>query len=181
MKKVILIIALAITAFISCQKNPVEKTATVDLAGQWYLIYNCVDANGDIVPGFEDFNAGYSLALTFNTAANTPDSIWVSDLDNMLGFQVKVPCNLSGLTFGSEDAGVNIMEGGYAITNGYTDGSAIIKNGKILKGAATTPSGMPADSIYFEFALGADALAAYYGYDHYQAVGYRYTGFAADE
>ncbi len=179
MKKVIIVIALAIVAVVACQKNPIEKTATVDLAGQWYLIYNCVDENGEIIPGFEDFNDGYSLGLTFNTAANKTDSIFVSDeAGNLLGFQVKVPCNLSNLTFGSEDPAPNISPDR---ASSYIGETAIIKNGKILRGAATTPSGMPADSIYFEVKFDSDALAAHYGYDHYQAVGYRYTGFAADE
>ena len=178
MKKVIIIIALAIAAFVACEKNPVEKTATAALAGQWYVIYNCVDANGDIIPGFEDFNGGYSLALTFNTAANKTDSIWVSDSKdmNLLGYQVKVPCNLEALTFGSEDEGDNIYG-----PSTYIGDKAIVKNGKIMPGQATTPSGMPADSIFFEVKLVGDAYAAYYGYDHYQVVGYRYTGFAADE
>lgn len=180
MKKVTIILALLALAVFSCQKDPIGKTATVDLAGQWYLIYNCVDANGDIIPGFEDFNGGYSLGLTFNTAANDKDSIWVSDLTNLLGFQVKVPCDLAKLTFGSEDSFPNIDMGG-AQGDGDIGATAIIKNGKILKGAATTPSGMPADSIFFEVILDSDAYAAAYGYDHYQAVGYRYTGFAADE
>ncbi|MCR5519875.1 MAG: hypothetical protein K6F21_06050 [Bacteroidales bacterium] len=182
MKKFIIFIALAIVAFaVSCQKDPIEKTATVDLAGQWYIIYNCVDANGDIVPGFEDFNGGYSMAITFNTASNTTDSIFVSDLDNLLGFQVKVACDVANLTFGSTNEEANIMTDGTGIKKGYIDSTAVIKNGKIMLGAATTPSGMPADSIYFEVSLGSDAMAAYYGYDHYQAVGYRYTGLANDD
>ena len=178
MKKVIIIIAATIAAFVACQKNPVENTATVALAGQWYVIYNCVDANGEIIPGFEDFNEGYSLALTFNTAANQTDSIWVSDSKdmNLLGYQVKVPCNIDALTFGSENESANVYG-----PSTYIGDKAIVKNGKIMKGAAKTPSGMPADSIFFEVKLDGDALAAYYGYDHYQVVGYRYTGFAADE
>lgn len=167
-----------ILGIVACQKNPIEKTAAVDLAGQWYLIYNCVDADGEIIPGFEDFNEGYSLGLTFSTAANKADSIFVSDeAGNLLGFQVKVPCNVADLTFGSEDPAANISPA----KNPNIGATAIIKNGKIIRGAATTPSGMPADSIYFEVKFADDAYAAYFGYDHYQAVGYRYTGFAADE
>lgn len=178
MKKVIIAISIVLLGIVSCEKNPIEKTATVDLAGQWYVIYNCVDENGEIIPGFEDFNGGYTLALTFNTAANQTDSIWVSDSKdmNLLGYQVKVPCNVGNLTFGSENESANVYG-----PSTYIGDKAIVKNGKILKGAATTPSGMPADSIFFEVKLSGDAYAAYYGYDHYQVVGYRYTGFAADE
>jgi len=183
MKKILVIVTIAIAALaISCKKDPIGRTQTADLAGQWYIIYNCVDANGDIVPGFEDFNGGYTLALTFSTASNRADSIWVSDTENsnLLGFQVKVPCDLSSLTFGSENEAVNVNEDG-AMADGYIGATAIVKKGKIMLGAAKTPSGMPADSIFFEVSFKDDAYAANYGYDHYQAVGYRYTGFAADE
>ena len=184
MKKVLFIIAAAIVAFaISCQKDPIGKTDAAALAGQWYVIYNCVDANGDIVPGFEDFNGGYSLALTFSVASNAKDSIWVSDTEesNLLGYQVKVPCNLGALTFGSETEEPNRHPNSAGIGAGYMTDKAVVSKGKILLGAAKTPSGMPADSIFFEIKLSDDALAAAYGYDHYQVVGYRYTGFAADE
>ena len=176
-KALIIVFALAFACF-ACQKNPVENTATVDLAGQWYVIYNCLDENGEPIEGFEDFNEGYSMALTFSTASNTKDSIWVSDSKdmNLLGYQVKVPCNLQTLTFGSENVETNVYGPGK-----YIGDKAIVRNGKIMKGAATTPSGMPADSIYFELKLIDDAIAAAYGYDSYQVCGFRYTGFAADE
>lgn len=176
MKKVTIILALLALAVFSCQKDPVGKTATVDLAGQWQIVYNCVDANGDFVDVWDD----PSMALTFNTAANDKDSIWFSDLGNLLGIQVKIPCNLADLTFGSDDQFENINTDG-ALGDGDIDAGTIIKNGKILKGAATTPSGMPADSIYFEIFIENDGYAAGYGYDHYTAAGFRYTGFAADE
>ena len=109
---------------------------------------------------------------------NAKDSIWVSDTPehNLLGFQVKVPCNLEKLTFGSDNEEVNIYG-----PSDYIGQMAIIKNGKILKGAAKTPSGMPADSIIFEVKFPEDAIAAYYSCDHYLASGFRYTGLAADE
>ena len=181
MKKVIIIIALAIAAFVACEKNPVENTATVAMAGQWYVQYHVVDADCNIIA--EDFfGLGNSLALTFNTAYNTPDTIWVSDSKdiNFLGYQLKVPCNQSDLTFGSDEQADNVCLAG-AIADGDIGTKAIIKNGKILLGAATTPSGMPADSICYELIIDADGYAAYYGYDHYLVTGYRYTGFAADE
>lgn len=180
-KAIIFLTVLALGVFASCNeklKNPIEKTATVDLAGQWYVIYNCIDAEGKVIEGFEDFNGGYTLALTFNVTSNSKDSIWVSDTKemNLLGYQVKVPCNLGGLTFGVDKELANIYG-----PSQYIGDKAIIKNGKILKGKATTPSGMPADSIYFELKLIDDVIAASYGYDAYQVTGYRYTGFAADE
>lgn len=180
MKKLFTILALVVAAIaltISCQKDPIGKTATVDLAGQWQIVYNCVDANGDFVDVWDD----PSMAITFNTAANDADSIWFSDLGGLFSIQVKIPCNLADLTFGSDVAGVNIDETGADLAAGYIGVGTTIKNGKILKGAATTPSGMPADSIYCEIFIENDLYAATYGYDHYTAAGFRYTGFAADE
>lgn len=178
MKKAVIIVFALVLGFVACKKNPVENTATVDLAGQWYVIYNCLDASGKPIEGFEDFNGGYSMALTFSTASNTADSIWVSDTKdmNLLGYQVKVPCNLQNLTFGSSTEETNVYG-----PSDYIGEKAIITNGKIILGGAKTPSGMPADSIYFELKLMDDAYAATYGYDRYQVLGYRYTGFAADE
>ena len=45
--------------------------------------------------------------------------------------------------------------------------------GKVLAGAATTPSGMPADSIVFFVNVQGD--------DTYKIAGFRRTGFPADE
>ena len=184
MKKVLFIIAAAIAAFaISCQKDPIGKTQTADLAGQWYVLYKGVDANGNIVPGLDDLNGGYSLALTFSVASDAADSIWVSDTENsnFLGYQVKVPCNLGELTFGSETEEPNRHPYSTGIEEGDITGKAVVSRGKILLGAAKTPSGMPADSIYFEVKLSDDAKAASKGCDHYQVVGYRYTGLEKDD
>ena len=180
MKKIFIILTIAFaTLAVSCQKYPVENTATVDLAGQWYLQYDAVDESGAVV--FEDFNEGYSLGLTFNTSANTTDYIFVSDIDNLLGFQAKVPCNIANLTFGSDAEVDNVYADSWAIDAGYISDKVIVKNGKITRGTGKTPSGMPADEISFEVILSDDLLANAYGYHHYKAYGYRYTGFAADE
>ena len=48
-----------------------------------------------------------------------------------------------------------------------------VTDGKVLAGAATTPSGMPADSIVFFVNIQGD--------DTYKIAGFRRTGFPADE
>lgn len=181
MKKIFTLLAIAIALVaVSCEKTPIESTATVDLAGQWYVTYQAVDDAGNVID--DDFNGGYSLALTFNTSANDTDHILISDEGNHLGWKAKVPCNLSALTFGSSEMLPNI-EG----ETDYHGAGIIINNGKIVKGGAETPSGMPADSIYFEVTLEDDYYIGYYSYyeygdyTHYIVSGYRYTGFAADE
>lgn len=77
-------------------------------------------------------------------------------------------------------------------------------NGKITTGGATTPSGMKADAIEFEFYTDGDDIGYYFdinyglehepgdlrmgvsfgdldGFDHYKVSGFRYTGFKEDE
>ena len=56
-----------------------------------------------------------------------------------------------------------------------------ISDGKILKDAATTPSGMPADSIVFYVEFDDDPYPGLYGYKNYRVSGYRYTGLANDD
>lgn len=67
-----------------------------------------------------------------------------------------------------------------------------ITDGKILKGAATTPSGMPADSIVFyiefddDFSYNEETddyeyTPTLYGFKSYRLSGYRYTGFTNDD
>ena len=58
------------------------------------------------------------------------------------------------------------MQGAPKITLSITDG-------KVLEGEATTPSGMPADSIVFFVNVQGD--------DTYKIAGFRRTGFAEDE
>ena len=183
MKKIFTIIALSLALVaVSCKKEAIENTATVDMAGQWYVQYHGVDANGAIMPGFEDFNGGFSLALSFNTSANTPNELFLSDTENsnFLGYQVKVPCDLASMTFGTATAVDNVHPDSYAKGEGWGK-KVTISNGKIMLQAAHTPSGMPADSIVFEIKLEGDTFAAAYGHDHYQVTGYRYTGLAADD
>ena len=60
------------------------------------------------------------------------------------------------------------------------DSKLTITNGKILPGAATTPSGMPADSIVFNVTFNDDTYPTDYGFDSYRVAGYRYTGFTKD-
>lgn len=68
-----------------------------------------------------------------------------------------------------------------------------ITDGKILKGAATTPSGMPADSIVFYVEFDDDYTQldeesdeveytpTAFGFKNYRISGYRYTGFTNDD
>lgn len=170
MKKILFIASfLLCAAFTSCEKDEIGGTATEALAGQWYVVYDGVSASGEVT--MEDpFGVGRSLLLTYNTSANDGKEIFVDDLSNFWDFKVKTPCNVGALSFGSATAAEDLKNG---IDVELTDG-------KILKGAAATPSGAAADSICFYVVFSDDKYVGKY-WDKIRVSGYRYTGLAADE
>lgn len=167
-----LIVALATLTLASCEKEPVGGTATQKMAGEWYVQVQGVDADGAVL--YEDpdlFGIGNFWLLTYNTAANDKDSLFIQDVDAAFwDFRVKVGCDLDKGTF-SIKGGENLQ---------YAPCNVDITNGKILYGAARTPSGVPADSIVFDIAFDDDSYAGVY-YDHLRVTGYRYTGMEADD
>lgn len=175
MKKIILYAILFITGsslFVSCEKDPIGNTATEQLAGDWYVTADAVDASGNVV--YSDvFNLGNFHLDTYNLATNVSDTLWVCDNSAFWDFKVKVPCNVNDLTFGTAEVTDTLPN--YAYSSGV-----IITDGKILKGKATTPRGMTADSIVFNVSFDDDSNPTHLGYDHYRVSGYRYTGFTND-
>ena len=85
MKKITYFAALLLVGltFSSCAKEDIEDTATVDMAGQWYVDIDAVDENGDPIPGGEHY-FGYDearvLLLTYNTADNNTQEMYIDDL-----------------------------------------------------------------------------------------------------
>ena len=181
MKKVYLaILALATITLASCKKDPIGGTATEKLAGQWYVQVDGYDTEGDSVVK-EDFNDGRFILLTYNTAANEPNKLFVNDQGKFWDFIVRVECDVNKLTFGSPDS----------LQNESYDCKVALTNGKIVLGGATTPSGQKADYIQFDINFDDDDLSAYglpgisygdyYGFNVYRISGWRYTGLANDD
>lgn len=183
MKKNLYITIIALcTLFTSCEKDEIGGTATEAMAGQWYVQVDAVDAQGQVV--FPDvYNLGNFLVLTYNASSNTADTLFVDDLKNFWNFQVKASCNISAKTFGNSDY----------VSNYKYDCGIKLTDGKILNGAATTPSGAVADSIVFYVEFDDDfteypSKSGNYiytpdlmGFEKYRISGYRYTGLAADD
>jgi len=186
MKKIFFaLLALASFALTSCEKEKVGGTAVESMAGQWYVTVQGIDENGDLLYTDDDlYGFGPFVILTYNDAADKGDKLFIQDTPNadgdlFWGFKVKADCNADAGTFsilGAED---------------YLGGISVdVTNGKILKGAATTPSGMAADSItfdilfeddkYAEANIGKPGVTTTYYYK-LRMTGYRYTGFVADE
>lgn len=248
MKKILYLAVVAFCVmFTSCEKDEIGGTATEALAGQWYVVYDGVDANGNVTK--EDLNGGRTLLLTYNTSSNDGNVLFVDDLKNFWTFKSKVDCNASTLTFsGLEESkyiyataydskgvietynnyyyeaknfdaenwtkykdgsislddykktAVDTISAGYFVKYGSLDfevGAVVsdsvfvddvenacniqISDGKILKGAAVTPSGAVADSICFYVVFSDDQYRAHGYWDKIRVSGYRYTGLAADE
>jgi len=153
----------------SCEKDEVGETATVALAGEWYVTVDGVDASGNVL--HEDvYGTGHMLMYTYNTAANNTGELYVDDQGNFWEYKVRAKSDINALTFNT----------GGAVGNEYYDCNVTIEDGKVLLGAATTPSGAPADSISFYITFSDDDNVPG-AYSKLKVAGYRYTGFAADE
>lgn len=180
-----------LVAFTSCEKNEVENTATVEMAGQWYVTIDAVDESGNPIEGGEDyFGLGRVMLLTYNTAANDANKMWVDDLGN---FDLAAGYSYAGYPSYSLKSLVNIDQSALTFSssaaqnqsdvNGY--GSELypitIEGGKILKGAGRMNNGCACDSIVFFVKYEGDPWYPDDGYAKYKVSGIRYSGFTADE
>jgi hypothetical protein len=170
MKKYIIYLfsALLLTfTLVSCNEDlEIWESSTAPLDGNWELRYD------HSLYGIDPFSAGRNEHITFNTANNDGDTIWLYDKNNFWNYKVKVPCNVDNLTFGTEDTLINQIAG--------YDIQVLIRNGVIIKNAITLPSKTVADSIYFEVWFedleGATGIAG----DTLFVSGYRMSGFSED-
>lgn len=170
MKKIIyLLIMCAGVLLSSCEKDEIGGTTTEALAGEWYVMVDGVDESGAVV--YEDpFGMGHSLLYTFNTAANVPTEMYVSDEGNFWDYKVRVKSDITALTFSTDGA----------VASEASDCDVTIEGGKVLLGAATTPHGTPADSIVFYVTFSDDEYIPAL-WSKMKVSGYRYTGFVQDE
>ena len=198
MKKVLYFAALLLTslAFSSCAKEDIEDTATVNMAGQWYVQIDAVDEDGEPIPGGEDYFGivgglgARSLLLTYNTADNNSEEMYIDDLGAFdvaslysnggypnYAIKCKVDIDYKNLTFSSDNAdnesAVNDYDSDlYPLT---------ITEGKILKGAGHQNNGSVADSIVFYVEYVGDPWYPDDGYAKYRVSGVRYSGLAEND
>ncbi len=171
MKKLTIHTLLICAALIwaGCQEDPEPGgTATQDVAGEWWVTYYVDDGSGNLI----DISGGYTKAMTFNTAANVADEIWVSDVGNFWDYQVKVEYNPNGKTFSASEA-----------QNVSYDSKVTIEDGKFLLGEGMSTSGVKTDSIYFAASFSdetTEGVPTPYATKIIVA-GHRRTGFLEDE
>lgn len=151
----------------SCEKEDIGGTATESLAGEWIVTVDAVTSDGTVV--YEDFfGLGSFMILTYNSAANNPNEMFINDLEAFWDFTCKVPCNAVAQTFGSTTPVPNLSY----------DCNVTVFNGKVIYGGTLSPSGAKADAIEFMINFDDDPYPAAYGYDTYLVKGYRRTGLA---
>ncbi|MEA4937035.1 MAG: lipid-binding protein [Paludibacter sp.] len=172
MKKIIyLFIAVVGLIFTSCEKDEIGGTTLKKMAGEWYVTAVAVNDDDSVIYSDDDlFGLGTFEILTYNSSSNS-DTMFVDDKGVLWDFKVKAKVDLAKSIFLTPDTAANYN---------YNSG-VLITNGKIIYGAAKTPSGMPADSIVFNVWFDDDDYPETYGYTRYRVAGYRRTGFAADE
>ncbi|MCM1137950.1 MAG: hypothetical protein NC221_07380 [Duncaniella sp.] len=155
-----IIVAIFALAVSSCDKEDIGGTATQDLAGEWMVKADLADANGNVIAE-DPYGMGYFQVITYNTAANIPTEMWISDTGNFWKFTAKVPCDAAAQTFGSTNA----------LQNQDYDCTLTITNGKVTYGGTLSPSGAIADAIEFTISFSDDEPGVYY-----RISGYRRTG-----
>jgi hypothetical protein len=183
----ILALMAMLIAFTSCEKDEIENTATVDMAGEWYVHVSLVAPNGEeLDPDW--FGDGYYNITTSNTAANIATEMWLVDPTcYYFPYQVKINADPSTMTFSSASNSENLYGPSAYLYKNYemiAGETVTVTDGKIVKGGAKTQSGMPADYIEFyisfsddPFIIDPDLPAGC----KIKVSGHRYTGFVNDE
>ena len=192
MKKVLYSAALLLLATLtSCEKEDIENTATVNMAGQWYVQVDAVDDAGNPIKNGEDyFGFGRVLILTSNTAANSTSEMLIDDLgsfDVAAGYgngnypsyslKSKINVDLGALTFSSNNA-TNLSDKNKFDSDLYP---ITIEDGKILPGAGRQNNGSVADSIVFYVKYAGDPWFPADGYAKYKVSGIRYSGLVEND
>ncbi|MBP5360591.1 MAG: hypothetical protein J6129_03810 [Bacteroidaceae bacterium] len=196
MKKITYFAALLLVGltFSSCAKEDIEDTATVDMAGQWYVDVDAVDENGDVIDGYEHY-FGYDeprvLFLTYNTADNNTKEMYIDDLGAFdlatyydygaypnYAIKCKVNIDYKNLTFSSVEEADNESSVNEFDSDVYP---VTITGGKILKGAGRQNNGSVADSIVFFVEYAGDPWYPDDGYTKYRVSGIRYSGLVEND
>ena len=158
------ILSLLVAVFTSCEKEEIGGTAVQDMCGEWYVVVDAVDANGNVM--YEDpFGLGYLPIFTYNTNANVPTEMYVDDDGNFWDFRVIVNVDYNNKTFNVSNA-----------VDDYYGINVDIVKGSIVKDGAKSPAGYTADSISFMVRFEDDDNAADGVYDYLWIHGYRRTG-----
>lgn len=155
-KYLIYILAFVSVILSSCdKKGDYEQinSQVVDAAGEWWIKFSKTD-----------YETGYLKVLTFNTADDATNEMWIWDKGNWKNIKFKCPVDISTLTFsGSNLDDIN------------SDVTIEVMNGKIEPDGGLSTTGNVTDKISFQITFSDEPGVVY------NAVGTRKTGFVEDE
>lgn len=150
--------------FAGCSTETSEEpggTNVQKMAGRWDVQVDVVDESGSVL--YEDpYGLGTITIMTYNTADNSSNQMWLDDDGKFWAFQMKVDVDYQARTFSCPEKDYDAAG----------TGTAVVTGGKILEGAAKNLHGMPNDSIVFNIKFSDD--------DNnftFRVSGQRYTGF----
>ena len=167
MKKYISLAFMAVAlsfGFVSCSVETNEEpggTNVEKMAGRWNVMVDVVDESGNIIYN-DPYGIGEITIMTFNTADNSTNKMWLDDNGKFWAFKMKVDINYIARTF-------SCAEQDYDAAG---SGTAVVTDGKVLENAAKNLHGMPNDSIVFNIKFSDDDNGLIY-----RVSGQRYTGF----
>lgn len=151
----------------SCAKEDIGGTAVQDMAGEWYVIMDYTDEEGNVLMP-DVYDLGYNQLFTYNTNANLATEMYIefisNDEDEYNSFRVITNVDYANKTFSVTDVEDDYYGYIYSITNG-----------KVVKDGAVSPAGYTADSISFTLIEEYDYGDEHY-VDYYLIHGYRRTG-----
>lgn len=176
MKKIFLLTIVMALIVTSCkQEYDNWYSAGYELSGEWIVTtQQSVAENEGETPNlanidnwvWEDlYGTGTTSVQTYSSAANSPTELIVEDNHTFWDYKVKVNADVNTMTF-KVDNTPNLV---YAC-------DVSIVGGKVLKDAATTPSGNLADSIVFYVKFSDNTN----GFTYMKVSGFRKTGFTED-
>ena len=169
-KYLVATIAVCSLLMTSCQDEDFDAggTAVMKMAGDWWVTMELI-YEGENLGDY--YGIGHFQMYTYNTAANKATEMWLEDGGHFWDYKLKVDVQYENRTFSTNGFVDNI-----AYDDPDYDPQAKIIDGKILYGAATSPSGMPVDSISYTISFNDDEEGIVY-----KISGFRRTGFPADD
>lgn len=177
--------AILSLGLLSCEKDEPGGTATESVAGEWYVTIDVIGKNtADTITAADMVEIGLwstekGIIRTFNTAANVPDKMYISDMtvfgdgqggsgsiSPYLCFQVPVNVNQATGEFATVNGDfVKNMEVnyGYDPEGGWDESEQFanvkIVNGKITKNGGKQNNGTVDDIIEFDLYINNNYLA----------------------
>lgn len=136
-------------------------TATAKFCGEYFVTLDMYDGTNWVV---DQYGAGYTKIMVYNTASNRADSVWLDDL-KFWPMKSRISCNSINSEF-TACVAPNLSKAAAAVT---------VTGGKVIANGAKTVAGNITDSIVIELGWADDAGT------QYRYAGYKRTGFLEDE